>query len=66
MKRSRLMDAIKKDLLSVQKKMTPGERIGAFVRHSKLVACLFEAGKKYRARHNSQGIHVFPFPRKNT
>jgi len=64
MKRSKVMDTIKKELLSVQKRMTPAERVGAFVKHSKLLVSLFETGEKYRTGSNCRGIHATPSPRK--
>ena len=48
MKESKLNASLKKDLLLVQKKMTPEGRLNAFFTHSQLLMRLFEAGEYYR------------------
>gem|GEM_PF-4421552 len=44
------MNAIKEEMRDDQRKMTPQERLRAFVNHSRLMVQLSEAGERYRRR----------------
>lgn len=50
MKTSHAMKEVKRGLLKIQEKMSPQERLSAFMEHSRLLACMFEAGAAYRRR----------------
>ena len=50
MAQSKVMALIKKELLEMQEKMLPQERIKAFFIHSQLLTKLLEAGKRYQSR----------------
>jgi hypothetical protein len=54
MKTSRVMDSVKRDLQEAQKKMSPKERLSAFVEHSRLLTAMFEAGAAYRRRKTAK------------
>jgi hypothetical protein len=53
--RSKLADESRKALITEAKRLTPEERLRAFVRHSKLVTELHNAGKKARSKPRGSG-----------
>ena len=52
MKKSKLNNWLKKELLLAHKKMSPKERLNAFLEHSRLLIYMFRAGENYRKKHS--------------
>ena len=50
------MLSIKKDLLCLQGKLTPEQRVNAFCSHSRLLTELYEAGRSYRKNGRAQRL----------
>lgn len=50
MNKSSLLQKNHDELVALNKKMTPKERLVAFFNHSQLVSRLFEAGAKFRSQ----------------
>ena len=49
MRQSAIIRQDRADLIRRARRMTPEERLEAFVRHTKLINQVYEAGVKYRA-----------------
>jgi hypothetical protein len=52
---SKLANQSRQALLEAAKRMTPEERLRAFIRHNKLVTQLAEAGKRARVKARGGG-----------
>ncbi len=53
--KSKLAEESRKALIADVKRLTPEERLRAFVRHSKLMIELHSAGKQARAKSQGKG-----------
>ena len=48
--RSKLSEELRRELLEANQRLTPERRLQAFVAHSRAIAQIHEAGRKFRER----------------
>jgi hypothetical protein len=50
--KSKLAEAAEKALVEATQRLSPEQRVNAFLAHSRLIMQLYEAGRKLRAAHS--------------